>query len=600
MSRTDDIECTTATMVPMRDDIRLATDVYLPRGAKGGTESWPTILLRTPYDRASGSMRKLCRRFAFHGYAVVIQDVRGRYDSDGIFEPFVNEAQDGHDTILWVGEQPWCNGKVGTFGTSYMAVTQSSLATTNPPYLASMFVSQGNANFHQTRSRRGGAFEFHRVNWVLMMAESSKEAAADPVLRKAIAEMRAHASDWIRDGYPIREGLTPLSRLPSYERALIDFMTRGDFDDYWKNPGLNLSAHYDTFKDVPVTWLGSWYDAFPMETTQNYQAMTSRRLGSQRLILGPWIHGMSEEGVTFSGDVDFGEDAVFDSIEQRLDWFDATLKGIDTGVSDGAPVRLFVMGGGSGKRLANGRMDHGGAWRDEQVWPPEGMKPTSFYLHGDGRLAKEASALEADATTYDFDPRDPVPSISARRTSMYERGGGGFDQLQHPDMPWASNHLPLSSRKDVVVFQTEPLAQDVELTGPIEVVLHVSSSAVDTDFTAKLIDQYPPTADYPHGYALELTFSIRRCRYRNGFEKQELMEPGQVYELRFPLPPTSNLFKAGHRIRVDVSSSNWPKYDVNPNSGEPLGRHRRMVVATNTIHHDSKHPSRLILPIVAG
>lgn len=597
MSRTNDIHRLSCVMVPMRDGVRLATDVYLPH-ADVAPEGWPTILIRTPYERAAQTNREVGRRFAHHGYAVVVQDVRGRYDSEGAFEPFINETDDGVDCITWVGEQPWCNGKVGTLGTSYLAVTQSCLATQDPPYLSSMFVSQGNANFHQTRSRRGGAFEFHRINWVLRMAETSKEAAADPVLRAALADMRSNVSEIIRDGYPIREGLTPLARVPTYERALLNFMTRGDYDDFWKNPGLNISEHYDTFKDIPVTWLGSWYDAFPMETTQNYVNMVQRKQSPQRLILGPWIHGMGEEEVTFSGDVDFGEDALFDSIEQRLDWFDHTLKGEPTGALDGPPVRLFVMGGGSGLRASNGRMDHGGRWRDEQAWPLERTRFTPYYLHGDGTLSEAAPTVEDAATTYDYDPRDPVPTISARKTSMYDRGGGGFHQRQHPDMPWASNHLPLSSRKDVVVFQTPPLEHDVELTGPIEVVLYVSSSALDTDFTAKLIDQYPGNRDYPDGYALELTFSIRRCRYRNGFERQELMTPGEIYELRFPLPPTSNVFKAGHRIRVDVSSSNYPKYELNPNTGEPLARHRRMVVATNTIHHDREHASHVVLPVI--
>lgn len=596
MSRIDDVHRIIGVMVPMRDGTRLATDVYLP--TTEGDASWPVILTRTPYDRKATNLIKLARKWALHGYAVVIQDVRGRYDSEGAFEPFVNEADDGYDCIEWVGQQPWCDGKVGTFGTSYLAMTQSSMATTNPPYLASMFVSQGNANFHQTRSRRGGAFEFHRINWILKMAESSKEAAADPVLRRSIADMHANLEDWIRDGYPIREGLTPLAQLPTYERALLNFMTRGDYDEFWQNPGLNISAHYDTFKDVPVTWLGSWYDAFPMETTQNYLAMKERKTSPQRLILGPWIHGMSEEEVSFSGDIDFGEDAIFDSFEQRLAWFDATLKGVDNGALDTAPVRLFVMGGGSGSRTEEGRMDHGGVWRDEQEWPLERTVYTPYYFHGDGKLSAEAPEASDSSTTYDFDPRDPVPTISARKKSMYERGGGGFHQRQHPDMQWASNHLPLSARKDVIVFQTPVLDHDVEVTGPIEVVLYVSSSAVDTDFTAKLIDQYPPNKDYPEGYALELTSSIRRCRYRNGFEKQELMTPGEVYELRFPLPPTSNLFKAGHRIRVDVSSSNWPKYEVNPNTGEPLGRHRRFAIATNTLHHDSKRPSHVVLPVI--
>lgn len=585
--------------VPMRDGVKLATDVYMPaRDGQALEGPWPTILIRTPYDKGGLYNQKLARRFAYHGYATVIQDCRGRYGSEGVFYPFANEPKDGHDCIVWVGEQPWCDGRVGTMGTSYLAQTQVSLAVTDPPHLASQFVSQGTAHYHQTRSRRGGTFESHRVNWILKMAMSSPAARENPVIERALRQMKENLIQWLRDGFPIRPGQTPLAQTPEYERALLDFMTRGDFDEYWHTPGLSLELYYDDYKDVPVTWLGSWYDGYPMETTQDFMAVSARSSSPQRLILGPWIHGMEMEEATFAGDVDLGPSASLEVFEERLRWFDYTLKGLDNGLSGEAPVRLFIMGGGSGERLPSGKMDHGGAWREEREWPLARTRYTPFYLRQEGGLEPEPPAQKTSSTTYTYDPADPVPSMGLPGRSLFERGGGGFDQVQDLSIESCTSSLPLSSRRDVLVFQTPPLKEDTEITGPIEVVLYVASTAVDTDFTAKLIDQYPPTDSYPHGYALELTYSIRRCRYRDGFEAQEMMEPGQVYQLRFPLPPTGNLFKKGHRIRLDVSSSNWPKYEANPNTGESLGRERRRETAQNTVFHDAGRPSHVVLPLI--
>lgn len=579
----------------MRDGVELATDVYLPGE---GADSRPVILIRTPYDRTGDVLVGAAEYFTRAGYATVIQDVRGRYSSAGEFEPFVNEAEDGHDCIAWVGEQPWCDGRVGTMGTSYLAQTQASAAITDPPYLASQYISQGYCSYHRSRSRRGGAFENHRLNWLLRMAATSPEASADPVLREALEEMRGGLMDWLREGYPIRPGLTPLSQLPSYERTLMNYMTRGQLDEFWANPGVNLEPYFDDYKDVPVTWLGSWYDGYTLETPRLYQELSRRLKSPQRLIMGPWIHGMGAEGRTFAGDVDFGEDAVFESLQERRRWFDHTLKGEDNGADRDAPVRIFVMGGGTGRKLPSGRMDHGGTWRDERDWPLVRAVETDHFLHPDGTLSVETAEPGHPPLTYDFDPRDPVPSTSAAGQTIFESGGGGYDQRQDPTTGVGRSRLPLSARRDVLVFRTPALEEDTEITGPVEVVLHVSSSAPDTDFTVKLIDEYPPNADYPHGYALELAYTVQRCRYRNGYESEEMMTPGEIYELRFPLPPTSNLFGAGHRIRIDVSSSNWPKYEVNPNTGEPVGRHRCLEVARNSLFCDEERPSRVVLPVI--
>ncbi len=603
-------------MVPMRDGVKLATDIYLP--AKDGKfvgGQFPAVMVRTPYDKTrlgdSASIVRL-REYALHGYAVIAQDCRGRYASEGDFYPFVNETNDGHDTLAWMGEQPWFNGKCGTIGTSYNAQTQSSLAVTDPPHLASQYVSQGYSNYHKTRTRTNGAFNLHRFEWFLRMAVDSHEANADPALKAGIQDMRDNLYEILRDSFPIRRGQTPLAGAPSYERALFDFMTRATDSDYWTDPGLNLEPHFDAYKDVPITWLGSWYDGYSLDTVRNYEAMVARKKSPQRLIMGPWPHGMGAEAKSFTGQVSFGEPAAFSTFEERLAWLDHTLKGIDNGLSDRAPVRLFIMGGGSGKVLRGpryghmvpGTIDHGGQWRDEQEWPLARTRKTPYFFHADGTLAPDAPAGDAPPSTYHFDPSKPVPSLAGPGKKWTEAGGPffragmSFHQRDHRRNQHGLNGLPMSMRKDIVVFQTPPLEEDVEVTGVIEVNLFVSSSAVDTDFTAMLIDQYPASGDYPEGYALNLCFSMQRCRYRNGYAAEEFMEPGTVYPLSFVIPPTGNLFAKGHRIRIDISSSNWPEWELNPNTGEPLGTYRRSIVAANSIHHSKDHPSHVVLPII--
>ncbi|WP_422367368.1 CocE/NonD family hydrolase [Pelagibius sp.] len=609
--------CKSNVMVPMRDGVKLATDIYLPAKAKefvGGR--FPAILVRTPYDKTRlgdhASIVRL-REYALHGYVVVAQDCRGRHRSEGEFYPFVNETNDGHDTLEWIGEQPWFNGKAGTIGTSYNAQTQSSLATTAAPFLTSQYVSEGYSNYHNTRTRTNGAFNLHRFEWFLRMAVESHEANADPSLKAAIQDMRENLYEVLRDSFPIRRGQTPLARVPSYERALFDFMTRGTKSEYWNDPGLNLEPHFDAYKDVPITWLGGWYDGYSLDTIRNYEAMVARKKSPQYLIMGPWAHGMAAEAKTFAGQVSFGEHAGFASFEERLAWLDHTLKGLDNGVAERAPVRLFVMGGGSGRILSGprydhlipGTIDHGGYWRDENEWPLARTVKTPHYFHASGELSADLPGDDRPATTYDFDPATPVPSLAGPGKGWTESGGPflragiSFHQRDHRRNQHGLNGLPASTRKDIVVFQTPPLSEDVELTGVIEVNLYISSSAVDTDFTAMLIDQYPSTMDYPEGYALNLCFSMQRCRFRESYNDEVFMEPGKVYPVNFVIPPTSNLFKKGHTIRIDISSSNWPEWEVNPNTGDPLGMHRRTIKATNSIYHCEKYPSHVVLPVIS-
>jgi hypothetical protein len=313
--------------------------------------------------------------------------------------------------------------------------------------------------------------------------------------------------------------------------------------------------------------------------------------------MGPWTHG--GWGSSFSGDVDFGPDAVLDDYAgYRMRWFDKWLKGIDNGVDEEKPVRIFVMGGGSSEKDRNGRLSHMGEWRDLDDWPLPETAYTPFYLHGDGSLSEEGPET-CDPTPYTFDPRDPVPTmgggISAANQVME---AGAFDQRGHKRFYGSKDTLPLSARSDVLVFQTEALETDLEVTGPLTVKLWASSSAEDTDFTVKLIDVHPPKVDYPEGYAQNISDSIIRARYRNSRDHQELMTPGEIYEFEIIMYPSSNVFGKGHCIRLDVSSSNFPRFDLNPNTGGPLGKDRRIVLAENTIYHDPDHPSHIVLPVI--
>jgi uncharacterized protein len=596
-------------MVAMRDGVRLAADIYRP--ASNGVPlpgPFSALLERTPYNKRRLDLTATAKFFARHGYVVVLQDVRGRFASEGEWYAFGDEGPDGEDTVRWLHTLPGCDGQVGTIGLSYSASDQTALACLNPPGLAAMFVAEGMSNYHTSAMRQGGAAELRFLIYAFEMARTSKEAATDRPLSLLLQRERANLREWL-SRLPIRPGSSPLRHLPSYERWITDVISHGDYDDYWKRPGYTAEEYWDDHADVPVYLLGGWYDSYCRSTTDMYVELTRRKRGPIRLIMGPWVHGVATMAQSWSGDVDFGQDAPLDDYNGfRLRWFDRHLKGLDTGIDEDPPVRIFVMGGGSGRRNTDGRMEHGGRWRTEQEWPLARTRFTPYYLHGDGTLAPEppaagsgGSAPNSDdgATTYAYDPRDPVPTIGGNISVGYELlPNGAFDQRGSSAAFGATDSLPLAARADVLVFQTPPLDAAVEVTGPIEVRLWASSSCVDTDFTAKLLDVYPPNPDYPDGYAMNLGDSIIRGRYRNDRTRAELLTPGEVVELTITLYPTSNLFARGHRIRLDISSSNFPRFDVNPNTGEPLGRHRRTLVAHNTVYHDAAHPSHVLLPVI--
>ena len=537
------------------------------------------------------------------GYIVIYQDCRGRHASEGEFVKYLSDGEDGLDTVNWIAAQPWCNGKVATIGLSYAAHTQVSLACLAPQALSAMVIDCGGfSNAYQSGIRSGGAFEMKQVTWAFNQAKESPLAQSDLRVREALAA--EDLIEWFKR-MPWKPGHSPVRWAPEYEDYLFEQWTHGEFSDYWKQLGIYTEGWYQQFADVPQIHMSSWYDAYIRTATDNYVGLKQRKRGPVRLIMGPWTHG--DRSKSWSGDVDFGEASTIDGnlarnwCELRRRWFDHWVQGVANGVDKEPAVRLFLMGGGSGRRNAAGRMQHGGRWIVGEDWPLPAVRFTPYYLQADGHLSTEKPAANAAPISYNYDPSKPVPTMGGPLTSgqpVFE--GGAFDQREHERFFGCNNPgMPLSARADVLVFETPPLTHDVAVAGPITIKLHVSSNGIDTDFTAKLIDVYPPNEDYPRGYAMNLCDGILRCRYRDSWETPAMMTPGAVYEITIEPFATCNLFKAGHRIRLDVSSSNFPRYDVNWNTGEPEGRARLRRVATNTVYVDHARASHVVLPLVA-
>ena len=438
-----------------------------------------------------------------------------------------------------------------------------------------------------------------QATWAFREAMESPEARDNPDTVKA-AMARQDIHDWFAR-FPWKPGHSPLSWTQEYEDYLMEIWGHDTYDEYWQQVGLCAMAHYGTFADVPQVHQCSWYDPYAAGTIQNYLALSQTKSESVSLIMGPWTHG--GRSVTYAGNVDFGAGSTLDNAkqgnfnEQRLAFFDHWMKGESNGWDKRAPVKLFLMGGGTGRRNPEGRLDHGGRWVNETAWPPPRARETTFYLQQGGGLSLSLPQPGIQSTTYRFDPENPVPTIGGNISSgLPIMEPGGFDQRESEDFFGAkAPYLPLASRPDVVVFQTEPLRESQEITGPVVVRLWISSTAVDTDFTAKLIDVYPPSRDYPEGYALNLTDGILRAKFRDSWTEPELMEAGQVYPLTIELYPTSNLFVRGHRIRVDISSSNFPRLDVNGNTGVNPALSPIKNVADNTVYHDRERPSHVAL-----
>ncbi len=554
----------------MRDGVVLRADVYRP-DAPG---SYPALLRRTPYSKNAGDSPDGFRQWASKGYVVVVQDTRGRYASEGVAVPH-DEAEDGYDTVEWVASLPYVNGRVGMWGGSYLATTQLTAAGLAPPGLVAIAPHSSYTSRYDMVFQGGAFYLSDGLGWNLGQAADVRRRRAgatfeerDGPIGLSSDERARLREDWLWR-LPLRSvDVLDVAELSPGYRWMLDHPS---YDAFWETYDIGL--RHDRFT-VPALHTTGWYDTLLKGTLGNYRglvenAATDAARAGQRIVIGPWTHSAPTVESRSIGEVDFGPEAGMDHADLLDRWFDHWLRDGDASVMDFGPVRIFVMGTNE--------------WRDEAAWPLERAMPTPFYLHSQGRagetlddgvLNRQTPGSEP-ADEYTYDPSDPVPTFAM---SGYSRA---------PYDP-----TPLQSREDVLVYTSEPMTEPLEVTGYVELVLWVSSSAPDTDFTGKLIDVAPD------GSARTLTDGILRARYRNGFERPELLTLGEPVELRIDLLATSNVFLPGHRIRLEVSSSNFPRFDRNPNTDADFGTEAAPRPARQTIHHDASRPSHLLLPVV--
>jgi len=565
--------------VPMRDGCVLKADLFRP----DTPDKLPVLVNRTPYDKKFPqiSFNTIdAIRAAQRGYNVVFVDCRGRFASPGTFTCFVDEPRDGYDTIEQLAREPWSDGKVGTFGASYMGATQWLAATQLPPSLKAMVPSITASDYHENWTYQGGAFSlFFNVSWLmsnLALARLMREREGNPAARDELTAVMS-----TMDTMRTRMDFLPLNEFPIFRAGapyFFDWLAHPYYDDYWRK--LCIEEYY-TKIDVPTLNIGGWYDIFAGGTVRNYIGMKTKGAGTAgrkpRLVMGPWYHTLPLASLV--GQVDMGYRSSFVSIDydgMQLDFFDYWLKGKHNGAGEEGPVRVYVMGANE--------------WRDEKDWPLPGTEWRRYYLHsrcransaaGDGALSLETPGSEP-ADVFLYNPLNPVPTNGGGLCCYHNAlPGGAFDQSA------------IERRADVLVYSTEPLAEDLEVTGPVKLTLYASSSAPDTDFTAKLVD-----VDECGCFARNLTDGILRARARESKSDPRLITPGKIYEFEIDMWSTSNLFKAGHRIRLEVSSSNFPRFDRNPNTGHDLFADAETQPALQTVRHDRGFASSLTLPVI--
>ena len=578
---------------PMRDGVELATEVYLP----AGEGPFPVILQRTPYNRRAPSPGSNCdaaigRYFAERGYATLNQDSRGRYRSEGEFDAMRQEARDGYDAVEWAAAQPWSNGKVGMVGGSYVGLTQWQAAIEQPPHLVAIAPHYSSSDYLQGWTYQGGAFDlWFAQSWTSQILapdtlQRRLEAAgmpADAVQREVEAFVAAGRAklldDWLWQ-MPLKD-FAAFRRDGNIAAYYDEWLARPGYDDYWAD--LDVETKYPRIR-VPALVTGGWYDVFQEGTIRNFVGVRSAggseaaRNGTQ-LVMRALCHACPPD--TTAGDIDFGPDNAFDLNAAWARWFDYWLKGIDNGVADDPPVRLFVMvppdEGTAG----------GGFWITADEFPLPDAVETRFYLRsggsantaaGDGLLTADGPGGAADE--YVYDPADPVPTVGGNMCCTNDLlPSGAFDQRE------------VEQRDDVLVYTTPPLDEDVTVIGPVRVDLWAASSAPDTDFTAKLVDVHPD------GYAHNVSEGIIRARYRNSEHRASWLTPGAVHDYTIDLGYTATVFRRGHRIRLEISSSNFPHFDRNPNTATAFGESAELAPATQRVYHDAMHPSQLVVQV---
>jgi uncharacterized protein len=562
--------------VPMRDGVILRADIYRPSGV---TEPLPVLLERTPYDKGyylTSGMPLDPLRAAERGYVVVIQDVRGRFASDGEFYSFVNEADDGYDSVEWCAAQSWCDGVVGMYGSSYMGATTWQAAVASPPHLKAIAPSQASSDYFEGRSYRGGTPELGSLLTTAFLALAPGSVGRLPIdgarKRELLRELRGLVDnlDETAATWPLRELANGWP--DGFLAYLHDWLTHRVRDGYWE--AIGLDGRYESLM-VPVLHLTSWFDSFLDGTLHNYESVAEQTDIAQRLVIGPWTHHVPMSALLGSarvGDLNCGLGSMLDFDAVQLSWFDLWLKGIaETRVN--APVRLFVMGSNR--------------WRDEQVWPPPSAPERWFLasshgansLAGDGKLTPELPEV-ASRDSFTYDPRAPVPTLG---------GAHVMANTSHP--PGSFDQRAVERRPDVLVYTSSPLENELEVIGWIRARLFVASSAVDTDFTAKLVDVH---AD---GTAMNVCDGVLRLSLREAQTTASPYEPGTLIAIDVQLSATAYAFAKGHSIRLEVSSSNFPRFEPNLNTGLTAYESATTVVASQDVFSGSDHASHIELPV---
>jgi putative CocE/NonD family hydrolase len=561
----NDIVIENMVAATMRDGVKLYADVYRPVG----DGRYPVIVSRTPYSTERfPSAYDAAVYFAQRGYVYMFQDVRGRFESEGEWVPFRDSERDGVDTIQWAARQPWSSGKVAMQGGSYLGQNQWRAAEGAPPALVTIFPMVASTSIYHDWITLNGAWRLSfNFGWGPVRMESRVMQNPGPHTATGVRTIHYDHVQW---HLPLNTMQQVVGRRA---RFYDDWLRHPDYDDYWKP--FNVEDSFDRI-GVPVHTLGGWFDIFSQGTLRGYVGMSQKGATEQarrmsNLIIGPWGHGPSQK----TGALDFGPEANVDALTVQLRWYDHFLKGIDNGLANEPPVKLFVMGRNE--------------WVLEREYPLARTQYRPLYLtsggraasdRGDGRLTWEKPAASSPPDRFRYDPANPVPSV------------GGNNCCGTPTPAGPQDQRPIEGRPDVLVYTSDYLTEEVEVTGPVKVVLFAASDAVDTDFVAKLVDVHPDGSSY------NMAEGIVRARYRESLGAPRPLTPGEVYRFEIDLVGTSVAFRKGHRIRVHVTSSHFPQFDRNPNTGAPFGTTSELRVAQQSVHHDAGRPSHILLPVI--